>query len=206
MRPVRPGRRRGPAAFLPAGAVAAAVLLAGCGARPGPGPSAPASRPAASPTPVATTQRRVPTHAQAVSSTAATGNACRRNRARRAVIVDISRQRLWMCAQHRLVRESPVTTGMRGRTTRTPTGHYAIQWPQRNTTLTLRSGQTYHVRYWIPFDAPLFGFHDSSWQHFPYGSARYARHGSHGCVHLPLRAIRFLYHWAPVGTPVRIRT
>ena len=53
--------------------------------------------------------------------------------------------------------------------------------------------------------APLFGFHDSSWQHFPYGSAKYRTHGSHGCVHMPLHAIAFLYRWGDTGTPVRIK-
>jgi lipoprotein-anchoring transpeptidase ErfK/SrfK len=27
---------------------------------------------------------------------------------------------------------------------------------------------------------------------------------SHGCVNLPLRAAKWLYGWAPVGTPVRV--
>ena len=43
--------------------------------------------------------------------------------------------------------------------------------------LTLITGEQYTVKYWIPFDAPLFGFHDSSWQKFPYGSPKYRTHG-----------------------------
>jgi lipoprotein-anchoring transpeptidase ErfK/SrfK len=70
--------------------------------------------------------------------------------------------------------------------------------------LTLNTGAAYDVKYWIPFDGPLFGFHDSSWQDFPYGSDRYRTAGSHGCVHMPLAAIRYLYNWADIGTPVRI--
>jgi lipoprotein-anchoring transpeptidase ErfK/SrfK len=61
------------------------------------------------------------------------------------------------------------------------------------------------VKYWIPFQGPLFGFHDSPWQRFPYGGPEYRTQGSHGCIHVPLSAIRFLYRWASVGTPVRIR-
>ena len=45
------------------------------------------------------------------------------------------------------------------------------------------------MKYWIPFDAPLFGFHDSSWQKMPYGSQKYRTKGSHGCIHMPLAAI-----------------
>ena len=55
-----------------------------------------------------------------------------------------------------------------------------------------------------PFDAPLFGFHDSSWQKFPYGSPKYRTHGSHGCVHMPLRAIAWFYNWVARPTAVHI--
>jgi lipoprotein-anchoring transpeptidase ErfK/SrfK len=110
-----------------------------------------------------------------------------------------------MCARHRTVRDTAITSGMVGQYTETPTGTYAIQGLNRNSVLTLASGETYPVKYWIPFDAPLFGFHDSSWQDFPYGSPKYKTRGSHGCVHVPLGAIRFLYRWADIGTAVTIR-
>ena len=60
------------------------------------------------------------------------------------------------------------------------------------------------MKYWIPFDAPLFGFHDSSWQKFPYGSPKYKTDGSHGCVHMPVKAIAFLYRWVARPTAVHI--
>jgi lipoprotein-anchoring transpeptidase ErfK/SrfK len=118
--------------------------------------------------------------------------------------VSIKAQHLWMCARHRVVRQTAVTTGMAGRWTRTPTGNYWIQGRNRDTTLTLNTGATYAVKYWIPFDAPLFGFHDSSWQKFPYGSPKYKTDGSHGCVHMPLKAIAFLYRWTVRPTAVHI--
>jgi lipoprotein-anchoring transpeptidase ErfK/SrfK len=121
------------------------------------------------------------------------------------VFVSLRRQHMWMCAGHRVAADTAITSGMVGAYTHTPTGRYQIQGLNRNSTLTLNTGATYAVKFWIPFDAPLFGFHDSSWQHFPYGSPRYRTAGSHGCVHMPLRAIRFLYDWADVGTPVRIK-
>jgi hypothetical protein len=131
-------------------------------------------------------------------------NRCAHNDAAQKVIVSIAAQHLWMCARHRLVRQTPVTTGMAGPYTNTPTGNYWIQGRNRNTTLTLNTGATYAVKYWIPFDAPLFGFHDSSWQHFAYGSAKYKTAGSHGCVHMPLKAIAFLYRWVARPTAVNI--
>jgi lipoprotein-anchoring transpeptidase ErfK/SrfK len=109
-----------------------------------------------------------------------------------------------MCARHRTVRDTPITSGMAGQYTETPTGHYTIQGRNTDTTLTLNTGATYAVHYWIPFDAPLFGFHDASWQRFPFGSAKYKADGSHGCVHMPLKQIRFLYHWARIGASVWI--
>jgi lipoprotein-anchoring transpeptidase ErfK/SrfK len=156
-----------------------------------------------------------PTPTAAVPAAGSTGAAptvaavrrtpCTANRHRRWVFVSLRRQHLWMCARARVVRDTPITSGMSGQYTETPTGTYEIQAFVRHTTLTLVTGEAYPVQYWIPFDAPLFGFHDSSWQRFPYGSPRYRTDGSHGCVHMPLAAIRFLYGWARVGTPVTIR-
>lgn len=130
-------------------------------------------------------------------------NPCAHN-AGRLVRVRIRVQHLWMCQGQRVVRSTAITSGIPGVDTHTPKGTYRVQALTRDTTLTLITGQTYPVKYWIPFDGPLFGFHDSSWQDFPYGSARYRTEGSHGCVHMPLKSIRFLYGWAGVGTTVRI--
>jgi lipoprotein-anchoring transpeptidase ErfK/SrfK len=132
-------------------------------------------------------------------------NACAGNTAPQLVLVSVAKQRAWMCARSRTVYSSAVTTGMVGPDTSTPTGTYQIQARSTDTTLTLNTGAAYAVKYWIPFDAPLFGFHDSSWQSFPYGSARYRSEGSHGCIHMPLAAMKFLYGWGQVGATVTIR-
>ncbi len=135
----------------------------------------------------------------------AAANPCDLNTFARKVFVSIGRQHVWMCAQHTIAFSAPVTTGAVDLPyDSTPTGNFQIQGRTRNAVLTLLSGARYDVRYWIPFDGPLFGFHDSSWQDFPYGSPRYRTEGSHGCVHMPLAAVRFLYRWADVGTPVKI--
>ncbi len=131
-------------------------------------------------------------------------NRCGHNSAPQKVIVSVRRQHLWMCAGHRLVRQSAVTTGMVGQYTNTPTGNFVIQSRVRDTTLTLNTGATYAVNYWIPFEGPLFGFHDASWQTFPFGSDKYRTDGSHGCVHMPLKAIAFLYRWSARPTAVHI--
>jgi hypothetical protein len=131
-------------------------------------------------------------------------NRCRRNDAAQKAVVSLAKQHMWMCRLHRTVYDTAITSGMTGPYTHTPTGKYWIQGRNRNTTLTLNTGATYDVRYWIPFDAPLFGFHDSSWQHFPYGSPKYRTNGSHGCIHMPLRAIAWFYRWVARPTAVHI--
>ena len=159
----------------------------------------------ASPPPVGGVPAAAPeTHAPV--SPAARPDACAGRPAARSVLVDLSRQHLWMCSHGRTVRDTPITSGKDTPDTRTPLGRFRIEGRARNTTLTLNTGSAYDVDYWIPFQAPVYGFHDSSWQHFPYGSPRYRKAGSHGCVHMPLKAIAFLYRWARVGTPVTIRT
>ena len=133
-------------------------------------------------------------------------NHCAHNHRAQLVLVSIKAQHAWMCARTRTVYDTPVTTGMQGPYTKTPTGHFRIQGRDRNTVLTLNTGAQYAVKYWIPFDAPEYGFHDSSWQHFPYGSTKYKTAGSHGCVHMPLKAMKYLYRWARIGAAVTIRT
>lgn len=131
---------------------------------------------------------------------------CAANHEAQLVLVSVRQQHLWLCAWHRLVRDTPVTTGAVALPYRsTPTGAFTIQAHYTDQVLTLVDGAQYTVKYWIPFDAPLFGFHDSPWQTMPYGSPRYRTQGSHGCVHLPAAAMRFLYRWARVGATVRIR-
>jgi lipoprotein-anchoring transpeptidase ErfK/SrfK len=199
----------------------AAVLLAGCASRgqpgsPGAGPlasgnSAPAGIVVSPPGSAAPTSAgaEAPDLASAAASVPRPKpkpiNRCAANTAAQLVMVSVRTQHAWMCAKTKRVYDSAVTTGMSGNDTSTPTGTFHIQAKDTNTVLTLNTGAQYDVKYWIPFSAPLYGFHDSSWQHFPYGSTEYRTHGSHGCIHMPLRAMAFLYRWADIGAVVRIR-
>jgi lipoprotein-anchoring transpeptidase ErfK/SrfK len=130
---------------------------------------------------------------------------CARNRRPKLVAVSIERQYAWACAGHRTVLSTAVTTGASTRTgDATPRGSFAVEGTVRNTVLTTSATGRYHVKYWIPFHVGIWGFHDASWQTMPFGSRHYVQHGSHGCVHMPLAAIRWLFHWVHYGTPVRI--
>lgn len=48
------------------------------------------------------------------------------------------------------------------------------------------------------------GLHDAGWQ--PESTlgpgSQYGPFASHGCIHVPLAAVRSLFDWAPIGTPV----
>lgn len=133
-------------------------------------------------------------------------NHCAHNAAARLVLVSIRVQHAWLCARHRTVFSTAVTTGASGRVgDATPRGRFRIQGLNRDSVLHPAGGRAFPVMYWIPFQAPLYGFHDAPWQTIPYGSPAYVTRGSHGCIHMPLGAIRFLYHWARIGTRVLIR-
>lgn len=213
----RPGVTVGAAAAI-AAVVAVPSVLAGCGqgSTPGRGTSALGAARAtvsSASTPSAASSTAASTVAPTVDPTPTPSptpkpkpNHCAANTAAQLVLVSVTSQRVWLCEHSRQVYEAPVTTGAVDLPyDATPTGTFAVQSKQTDRTLTLLSGAQYQVKYWIPFDAPLFGFHDASWQDIPFGSQRYRTQGSHGCVHLPLAAMAFLYKWVDLGTTVTVR-
>jgi lipoprotein-anchoring transpeptidase ErfK/SrfK len=148
----------------------------------------------------------IPTHSIPAAQQPPAPNHCAGNAVAQLVKVSIKQQHLWLCAGSRTMLSTAITSGATSLPyDSTPLGNFLIQARNRNTVLTLNTGAQYTVKYWIPFSGPLFGFHDSPWQTFPYGSARYRTEGSHGCIHMPLKAIAYLYEWARVGASVHIR-
>ncbi|WP_375490292.1 L,D-transpeptidase [uncultured Jatrophihabitans sp.] len=190
-----------------AAGLGAAALLTSCAAQTQQTQAArPAAQHATAPVTSAPATSAPTTRAPASPTKALVPAACASNRRAKLVLVDVSQQHLWLCQGARSTFDSPVTSGAVDLPyDSTPTGTFEVQQKDRNRTLTLLGGQQYRVKYWIPFQGPLFGFHDAGWQKMPFGSQKYRTKGSHGCVHLPLATIAHLYHWADVGTPVRIR-
>lgn len=121
----------------------------------------------------------------------------------KSVTVDISAQRARMCKGGQQIRTTPVTTGASALGYGTPTGTWRVYARVRDTTLYPAAGGAYFVHFWMPYSGP-YGFHDSPWQQFPYGSPRYRTDGSHGCVHVPGRMMAWLFGWAAVGTRVTV--
>jgi lipoprotein-anchoring transpeptidase ErfK/SrfK len=146
-----------------------------------------------------------PSATSSQSSRPAAPSPCRTNTDPQRIIVSIRQQHAWMCAGARQAMDSAVTTGATAVGDGTPVGTWHIEAKQTNTTLTVLTGEAFHVAYWLPYDGNVYGLHDSSWQTFPYGSPQYRTGGSHGCVHLPLAAMRWVYGWARVGATVTIQ-
>jgi hypothetical protein len=126
------------------------------------------------------------------------------------IYVSISQQHLWACAGQALALNTAVTTGASALTNvhdATPQGTFRIYGKVRNTILRghdANGSWRDPVAYWVPFHG-AYGFHDASWQKFPFGSPLYRTQGSHGCVHVPVGVLGVLYNWAPIGTLVTIR-
>jgi lipoprotein-anchoring transpeptidase ErfK/SrfK len=127
---------------------------------------------------------------------------CASNTASQAVFVSISAQQAWMCQGSSQVLTTPVTTGDVADNDATPTGSWHVQDRQTNRYLT-GPGYSDYVKFWVPFNGD-FGFHDASWQTFPFGSDLYKTDGSHGCVHLPTPTMQWFYGWITVGALVTI--
>jgi lipoprotein-anchoring transpeptidase ErfK/SrfK len=128
---------------------------------------------------------------------------CSSNKLSQLILVNITQQHMWACQGSDLVYDTPVTTGaylVAGDST--PTGTWHIYAKETDTHLIGPSWDDF-VNYWLPFYS-AYGFHDATWQTFPFGGAQYPTQGSHGCVHLPLTAMAWLYNWANVGTTVTI--
>jgi len=163
--------------------------------------------------PTLTAARQVPTTTARVVTPSLTSTApaaqisveddstvCLSNHASSLVLVSISKQHAWMCQGHKQVNSTPVTTGELAHDDHTPTGTWVVQGLQRDRYL-VGPGYRDYVQYWIPFNGD-FGFHDASWQTMPFGSQDYKTQGSHGCVHLPLATVKWLYGWAKPGSTV----
>lgn len=197
------------------GAVALVVALAGCSSSvlnatstsTTPAPTATSTHAAAAPAPVA---KPVAAAAQPPAAPAQNSACAGTPAGAKHIYVSIGAQHLWACTGEVLLTDSAVTTGASAITN----AHYAtpmvtshITGKSRNTVLAGRDVNgpwNDPVKFWMPFSGGV-GFHDSSWQTFPYGSDLYKTQGSHGCVHVPVAVIATLFDWAQVGTLVTIR-
>ena len=128
---------------------------------------------------------------------------CQNNSGNQLILVSITQQHMWACEGSNLVNDSPISSGAYQLGYITPTGTWYVYGKSANINLIGPSWNDF-VQYWLPFKSD-YGFHDSSWQTFPYGSPDYATQGSHGCIHVPLTTMSWLYNWSSTGTTVTIQ-
>ncbi len=138
----------------------------------------------------------------ATAATTVAPDPCAANTAAQLVLVSISQQHAWMCAGTTVANATAVTTGAVVGGDQTPTGSWSVQAQQVDRDLT-GPGYSQHVHYWMPYDGD-FGLHDATWQTFAFGSDQWRTDGSHGCVHVPLPVMTWLYQWAHTGTTVTV--
>lgn len=134
----------------------------------------------------------------------------------RSIVVSLADQFLWAFDGGRVVLAVGCTTGGQG--LETPAGNYTVKQLVPN--YTFNSPWPKSSPYWYPsaqvsfallFHGAGYFLHDAPWRRIfgpdsqgGAGPLGQDHTGSHGCVNLPYWEARFLYHWAPVGTPVRV--
>lgn len=114
----------------------------------------------------------------------------------RRIEVRLAKQRLLAWEGNALMYAAPISSGKS--VTPTPIGTYAIQDKYRTTRMKGRGYDIPDVPYAMFFSGG-YAIHGAYW-HNAFGTPV-----SHGCVNLAPGDARWLYNWAPVGTPIVIR-
>ena len=135
----------------------------------------------------------------------------------KVIVVSLSHQEMEVFNNGHEVYDTLVTTGRPKLPT--PTGSYRVFFKQSpivfRSPFPRKSPNWYaptHVKYALEWKAGGYFIHDA-WWHTTYGPGSNLWHydpvygwqwGSHGCIAVPLNAMIWLYHWATVGTTVRV--
>ena len=124
------------------------------------------------------------------------------------VQVCMTTQHLWYFENGEFVLESPIVTGLAGRS-QTPAGIFEILWMASPTVL--RGPIIDHetgarewespVSYWMAITWCGIGLHDATWQPY-FGGNRWTYGGSRGCINMPLGQAGELYRLVGEGTMV----
>ncbi|MBQ2358305.1 MAG: L,D-transpeptidase family protein [Ruminococcus sp.] len=115
--------------------------------------------------------------------------------------ISIEQQHMWFYENGNLIVDTAVVTGNDDGDCNTPTGSYAIQSREEQTTLVGEDYESY-VDYWLGFNGGI-GIHDASWRD-DFGGDIYQGNGSHGCVNTPFDKVQIIFEHVEVGTPVYV--
>lgn len=111
------------------------------------------------------------------------------------IVVQLSTQKLFAYEGDMLVGEFLVSTGVSEHPTRV--GDFAIYVKHEKTRM---KGDGYDLA-----DVPWTMYYDGSYGiHGTYWHNNFGNPMSHGCVNMRTEDAEWLYHWAPIGTPVRV--
>jgi lipoprotein-anchoring transpeptidase ErfK/SrfK len=121
-------------------------------------------------------------------------------KARKAIVVSVGQQMMWVYKGDEVVLSSYVSTGRAG--FETPLGTFFILTKLPSQTMEGVIGGEY---YNVP-DVPnvMYFTNQGHALHGTYWHNNFGTPMSHGCVNLPMDVAAWLYNWAPVGTPVYI--
>ena len=122
--------------------------------------------------------------------------------------IDIFGQHVYYYKNYELDYDTPCVTGTEGSERATPSGMYDIYKkyydqvllgpPKEDGTPSYAAPVTYFLAF-----LKGYGLHDATWRSdSEFGSDRYQRGGSHGCVNLPFDAAKYLYNNVEEKTPV----
>lgn len=121
------------------------------------------------------------------------------------VIVDISKQRLYMYNNDVLCYIAPVTTGKDS--TPSDIGLFKIWYKGTNEQIT----DTALVDYWMPYNSSYEGLHDAERWRSEFGITAeenewkcYKRVGSNGCINMKLKDAKLIYENVSIGTKVLV--
>ncbi len=116
------------------------------------------------------------------------------------VEICLTTQTMWFYRNSELVVKTPVVTGNPYAGNETPAGGvWSLKGRQRNALLS-GEGYTAPVDYWMPFNGGV-GIHDLQSRYW-FGGNVYLGGGSHGCINTPLSAVKLIYEYIEVGTPI----
>jgi lipoprotein-anchoring transpeptidase ErfK/SrfK len=113
--------------------------------------------------------------------------------------VNISQQRLTAFEGSKAVFSSLVSTGVSNHPTVTGTFNIYVKYQSQ-----AMSGGTGREYYYLPGVPYVMYFYQAYAIHGTYWHNNFGHPMSHGCVNLPTPAAKFMYSWAPVGTPVKV--
>lgn len=113
--------------------------------------------------------------------------------------VNLSTQRLVAYEGSTAVFSSLVSTGVARYPT--VTGTFNIYLKYTSQAMTGGSGADYYYLPGVPY---VMYFYQSYAIHGAYWHNNFGHVMSHGCVNMPVEASKFMYNWAPMGTPVKV--